>query len=219
MTDVVRRPNQDKDTASGDHADPAVPRRRGRRPSGENTRAALLAAALDVFAEQGFAGATVRTIATRAGVDPAMVNHWFGGKRGLFLAAIQAPFDPTELVEQAISDDPDTVAERIVRSFVTAWDAHRSRFKALVQSVTSQDTAAAAMREFVIDVVIRRVTTTIGADQIEWRISLCASQLVGLGLARYVLRLEPMASADVETVVATVAPTLQRYLTGPIKLD
>jgi AcrR family transcriptional regulator len=216
MTDVVRQSNQNKATASGDDPDPAGRRRRGRRPSGEDTRATLLAAALDVFAEQGYAGATVRAIATRAGVDPAMVNHWFGGKRGLFLAAIQAPFDPAELVTQAFSDDPDTVAERIVRGFVTAWDTHDSRFKALVQSVISQETAGAAMQEFIIDTVIRQVTTAIGADQAEWRISLCASQLIGLGLTRYVLRLEPMASADVETVVATVAPTLQRYLTGPI---
>jgi AcrR family transcriptional regulator len=216
MTDVVRQSNQNKATASGDDPDPAGPRRRGRRPSGEDTRATLLAAALDVFAEQGYAGATVRAIATRAGVDPAMVNHWFGGKRGLFLAAIQAPFDPAELVTQAFSDDPDTVAERIVRGFVTAWDTHHTRFKALVQSVISQETAGAAMQEFIIDTVIRQVTTAIGADQAEWRISLCASQLIGLGLTRYVLRLEPMASADVETVVATVAPTLQRYLTGPI---
>jgi AcrR family transcriptional regulator len=195
---------------------PATRRRRGRRPSGEDTRAALLAAALEMFGEQGFAGATVRAIAARAGVDAAMVNHWFGGKRGLFLAAIQAPFDPAELIDDAISGDPDAVAERIIRLFITAWDTHGSRFRVLMQNVTGADAAADALREFVFNAVIRRVTDTVGVDRAELRTSLCASQMVGLGMARYVLNLEPLASADIETVVGMIAPTLQRYLTADL---
>ncbi|HWE88789.1 MAG TPA: TetR family transcriptional regulator [Pseudonocardiaceae bacterium] len=212
MADVVERLTDKLTDSEG----PGTRRRRGRRPSGEDTRAALLAAALEVFGEQGFDSATVRGIATRAGVDAAMVNHWFGGKRGLFLAAIQAPFDPTALIDAAISGDPDTVAERIIRVFVTAWDTHRSRFRALMRNIAGNDSAAATMRDFVFNAVIRRVTDTIGVDRAELRTSLCASQLIGLGMARYVLDLEPLMSADIETVVAMIAPTLQRYLTADI---
>ena len=217
MADVVQRPRQNRTTASRDGepgAESVGRRRRGRRPSGQDTRAALLSAALEVFGEQGFAGATVRAIAHRAGVDAAMVNHWFGSKRGLFLAAIQVPFDPQQLVEHAISGDPNTVAERIVRTFVTAWDKHPNRFKAVVQSVTTHDAVAGTIRDLVIGTVVRRTTELLNLDHVEWRASLCASQLLGLGLTRYVMRLEPMASANVETVVAAVAPTLQRYFTA-----
>ena len=185
MANVVQRPRQNRTTASRDGepgAESVGRRRRGRRPSGQDTRAALLSAALEVFGEQGFAGATVRAIAHRAGVDAAMVNHWFGSKRGLFLAAIQVPFDPQQLVEHAISGDPNTVAERIVRTFVTAWDKHPNRFKAVVQSVTTHDAVAGTIRDLVIGTVVRRTTELLNLDHVEWRASLCASQLLGLGL-------------------------------------
>lgn len=191
-------------------------RRRGRRPVGEDTRAALLAAAVEVFGEQGFDGATVRAIAARAGVDAAMVNHWFGGKQGLFLAAVEVPFDPTALIEGVLAGDEATLAERVVRTFVMAWDAHRDHFMAVVRSVASQRTAARLLRDFVTQDVIGRITRAIGADRPDLRTSLCATQLIGLGMMRYVLKLEPLASADVDDIVRAVAPTLQRYLTGEI---
>ncbi len=194
----------------------AAPRRRGRRAGGEDTRAALLAAARAVFAEQGYQGATVRGIAARADVDAAMVNHWFGGKQGLFTATLALPFDPAELIDQVVHGSPDTMAERLVRGFVTMWDTHEGRFATLMLSVASQELAATAMAEFLSGTVLRVVTDVTGGDQAQLRAGLCGSQMVGLGVIRYVLKLEPIASADVETLVATVGPTLQRYLTGPL---
>src|SRR3954469_11836092 len=99
-------------------------RRRGRRPAGQDTRTALIEAARAVFAESGYDGATVRAIATRAGVDAAMVNHWFGGKEGLFAQAVlKLPFDPLELLKRLLDGAVEDAGERIVRTFVTVWDA------------------------------------------------------------------------------------------------
>jgi AcrR family transcriptional regulator len=194
-------------------------RRRGRRPAGADTKAALIDAAAAVFAEQGYDGATVRAIAGRAGVDPAMVNHWFGGKQGLFAAAMELPIDPAQVVDTVLGGDMDTVAERIVRTFVTVWDATGgARFAALVRSVSSHDLAARLLREFVTSVLFGPVAEALRVDRPDLRASLCGSQIVGLGMMRYVVQLEPLASADVETVVATIAPNLQRYLSGDLGL-
>ena len=193
------------------------PKRRGRRPAGEDTKAALLAAAREVFTEQGFDGATVRAIAARAEVDPAMVNHWFGGKQGLFAAAVELPVTP-EFIRQAVYDagPPEELAARVVRTFVTTWDnSGGGGFAALVRSAATQESAAQMLREF-ITAVFGGILRDLGVDQLELRLGLFGSQLAGLGLARYVMRLEPIASADVETLVATIAPTLQRYLTADL---
>jgi AcrR family transcriptional regulator len=194
-------------------------RRRGRRPAGEDTRSALLDAAGAVFAEQGYDGATVRAIAARAGVDPAMVNHWFGGKQGLFAAAMRLPIDPGQVVATVLDGSPDTAAERIVRTFVTVWDTTGGApFAALVRSVSSHELAARMLREFVTRVLFGPVAERLGVSSPELRAALCGSQIVGLGMMRYVVRLEPLASADVDTVVAAIAPSLQRYLTADLGL-
>jgi AcrR family transcriptional regulator len=192
-------------------------RRRGRRPAGQDTRTALLDAARAVFAEHGYERATVRVIAARAGVDAAMVNHWFGGKEGLFAQAVlKLPFSPLELAE-ALRDGPDDkFGERIVRTFVTRWDgAGGNVFQALVRSIAGHEEASTVMRDFFAK-FFSELIGGLGSDRIELRTTLCASQVVGLGMIRYIARFEPMASAEVETLVAAVAPNLQRYLTGEI---
>jgi AcrR family transcriptional regulator len=193
------------------------PKRRGRRPAGEDTKAALLAAAREVFTEQGFDGATVRGIAARAEVDPAMVNHWFGGKQGLFAAAVQLPVTPEFIRERVFAAGPTSeLAARVVRTFVTTWDnTAGGGFAALMRSAATQESAAQMLREF-ITVMFGGALRELGVDQPDLRLGLFGSQLAGLGLARYVLRLEPIASADVDTLVATIAPTLQHYLTGTL---
>lgn len=196
--------------------DGAAPRRRGRRSGGADTKAALLAAARAVFAEQGYQGATVRTIAARAGVDAAMVNHWFGGKQGLFAAIIELPFEPTELLDKVLDGPVEDMADRLIRQFVTLWDTHEGRFAALMLSVASQDMAARTMAELLSGTVLPVVLAAAGGDRPRLRAALCASQLAGLGMLRYVLRFEPLASADLDTLAATIGPTMQRYLTGPV---
>ncbi|MGH3782525.1 MAG: TetR/AcrR family transcriptional regulator [Pseudonocardiaceae bacterium] len=191
------------------------PHPRGRRPAVENTRAALLDAARVVFTERGFDGATVRTIAQRAGVDAAMVNHWFGGKDGLFVASLEIPVDPTEILSRILDGDPEQAAERILRTFLSVWDANGGgALAALVRSVASHEGAARMMREFVSRVIFGRIVAAVAPDQFELRGALCGTQIVGLAMMRYVIRLEPLSSADHDTVVAAIAPNLQRYLTG-----
>ncbi|MEV0086893.1 TetR family transcriptional regulator [Saccharopolyspora sp. NPDC050642] len=193
------------------------PKRRGRRRSGADTKAALLAAAREVFTEQGYDAATVRAIAGRAGVDPAMVNHWFGGKEGLFTAAVHIPINPAEVVPQLLVGDREQLAERLLRRFLTVWDnAEGGQFAALVRSVAANENAVGMLREFIQNVLFKRLVKTLGMDRAELRTALCGSQIVGLGMARYVIHLEPLASADHDTVVAAIAPNLQRYLTGDI---
>ncbi|MEJ8277819.1 TetR family transcriptional regulator [Pseudonocardia spirodelae] len=193
----------------------APPRRRGRRSGGADTRAGLLAAARAEFAERGFDGATVRRIAERAGVDPAMVNHWFGGKEKLFLSALDLPVDPGTVRELVLTGPGDGVGERIVRGFLTVWDTGGgTAMAALLRSVAGHDVAARMLREFVVGAILRPVTGRWSPDRPDERGALVASQLIGLGMMRYVVRLEPLASASREEVVATVAPTVQRYLTG-----
>lgn len=192
-------------------------RPRGRRPAGENTRAALLDAASVEFIERGFDGTTVRAIAQRAGVDPAMVNHWFGGKDGLFVAALEIPVNPEEIVHRILDGDPEQSAERILRTFLSVWDADGGgALAALVRSVASHEQAARMMREFIGRVIFGRVISAVAPDQLELRAALCGTQIAGLAMVRYVICLEPLASADHNTVVTAIAPNLQRYLTGPL---
>jgi AcrR family transcriptional regulator len=194
------------------------PRRRGRRPGGTDTRAALIEAARAVFTEQGYDGATVRTIAGRAGVDAAMVNHWFGGKEGLFAEAVlKLPFSPKVLVERLLDGGVDDIGERIVRTFLTTWDTTGGGvFTALMRSITSHEQAAHVLRDFLVKHIVGRILSEIGPDNQEFRAMLVASHLVGMGMIRYVAQFEPLASTDIDTMVAAVAPTVQRYITGEI---
>jgi AcrR family transcriptional regulator len=191
-------------------------RGRGRRPAGEDTRTALLDAAREVFGEQGFERATVRQIAARAGVDAAMVNHWFGGKQGLFTATIQPPAELLEQVERIRLGDRDELPENLLRAFVQAWDANSSQFRAIVHSVSSQELAADMLRDVLTRLVFARIVDAAGSDRPELRAALCATQVIGLGMLRYVLRLQPLADLSCDEVVAAVAPTMHRYLTGPL---
>ncbi|WP_374066559.1 TetR family transcriptional regulator [Actinokineospora auranticolor] len=193
-------------------------RRRGRRPGGTDTRAALLAAAQEVFREQGYDGATVRAIARRAGVDAAMVNHWFGGKESLFAEAVlRLPFNPQDRIGALVREGSlDTLGERLVRAFLTVWDAQDGGvFAALIRSVAAHEQVAKALREFFHNNVFGQLVDV--SDGLgELRANLVASQMIGLGMVRYVARFEPAAEQDVETVARAVGPTVQRYLTGKI---
>jgi AcrR family transcriptional regulator len=198
------------------HGDPA-PRRRGRRPGGADTRAQLLAAARVEFAERGYDGATVRVIAERAGVDPAMVNHWFGSKESLFTAVLELPVDPGAVLADVVPGDPEQLAERIIARLLEVWDATGGApLAAVLQSVAAHDAAARMLREFVSRVLVAKVVSAVAPDQRELRAGLCGSQVLGLAVVRYVLKVEPLASADHTTVIGAVAPNLQRYLTGPL---
>src|SRR4051794_21503878 len=137
-------------------------RRRGRRPGGEDTRAVLLDAARVEFAERGYEGATVRRIAERAGVDAAMVNHWFGGKEALFTASIDLPVSPAEIRAQVMPGDPDELGARIVGKFLAVWDATGGGpLAALLQSVAGHDKAARMLRTFITENLVGPIVATV----------------------------------------------------------
>lgn len=194
-------------------------RTRGRRPGSGDTRGQILAAARDAFAEHGFEAATVRDIAQRAAVDPAMIHHWFGTKEKLFQAVVDAPLDPRDALTDGAPDDTAELGEHVVRTLLRVWDSPSgSAALAVLRSSLRSSRGAALLREFVLARVVRTVVEPLGLDDDEalWRGNLAATQLAGLVMVRYLLALEPMASASHDEVVAAVAPQVQHYLTGDV---
>jgi AcrR family transcriptional regulator len=218
---AARPGSRRRDAAPEDQLSAVPNRRSGRRPGNPDTRDAVLAAARAAFAERGFDGATIRGIAADAGVDPALVHHYFGSKDKLFLAAVDAPADPSELLPTVLASPRDELGAAVVRMVLHVWDGPgRAAGLALVRSAVSNDWTAKLLREFLVATVLRRVVSTLGFDPDvrAARASLVASQIIGLVMARYVLRLEPLASASPDEVVAAIGPTVQRYLTGDVEL-
>ncbi|MDI6101011.1 TetR family transcriptional regulator [Actinoplanes sp. NEAU-A12] len=191
-------------------------RRTGRRPGNPDTRESILSAARGAFAEKGFDGASIRAIATSAGVDPALVHHYFGSKDKLFLASMNSPIDPVDIIVEATAGERDEIGARFVRAFLQMWDGPRgSAAVALLRSVVGTEWTAKLFREFILTQILRRAVPRLDLDPAEahLRVTLAGSHLVGLALARYVIKVEPLASAPPETLVAAIGPTLQRYLT------
>ena len=194
---------------------PAARRGPGRPADGGDRRQAILDAARQQFAEKGFAAASVRAIARQADVDPALVHHYFGSKEQVFVAAMELPFDPAERLPQVLAGDPDQLGERLVRLFLGVWGdpAFRTPMLGLVRSAFTSEQGATMLREFVGSALLGRIVA-VGDSPDPLRVQAAAAQLVGLVLLRHVVRLEPLASADDETLVALVAPTVQHYLRG-----
>jgi AcrR family transcriptional regulator len=190
--------------------------RTGRRPGAGGTREKILASARTHFGASGFDGGTVRSIATTAGVDPALVLHYFGSKEGVFRAALDFPVDPAEFIPRLLAPGLDGLGERLVRFFIDTWDSPAgSPLLGLIRSVVGNENAAAMLRDFVSREVVGRLAEALERDQPQVRASLVASQLVGLAMLRYVIKLEPLASASSEQIATWVGPAIQRYLTDP----
>lgn len=194
---------------------------RGRRAGRQPTREQILAAARRGFATRGYAGTTIRSVAADAGVDPALVLHYFGTKADLFAAAAHLPLSPTELVAGLVAAPPHRLGEAIARVFVRLGDDPDAlaAWVAMIRAATADGQAAALLRDFLGDVVLGPVAAALvaaGIADAPLRMTLVASQVVGLGIARHVVGVEPLASAPDDEIVAAVAPTLQRYLTGDI---
>ena len=191
--------------------------RRGRRPGRPDTKAAILAAAREAFAAAGFGGTTVRAIATAAGVDAALVHHYFGSKDDLFVAALALPVDPRAVIGAAVSGPVEDAGEKLLRAFLGVWDdpGFQPALLATVRRILEPG-GDRLIREGFLPVVLIPVGEQLGLDRPQLRMPVVASQVIGLILARYVVRVEPIASLDTETLVAIYAPTIQRYLTGDL---
>jgi AcrR family transcriptional regulator len=190
---------------------------RGRRPGSPDTRAAILDAARALFATGGMSGTSVRAVAAKAGVDPALVHHYFGTKDELFVAALQLPVDFREVIGPVAALGPDGAAERLLGVFLSVWDDPDLQLPllALARSLTDPSSKE-LMRDGFIKVVIGPLGASLGIDEPERRMPVVASQMMGLIFMRYLLQVEPIASMPATEVVAIYAPTIQRYLTGPL---
>ena len=192
------------------------------RPAGETgTRAAIVEAARAHFAAHGYDRTTLRGVAAAAGVDPALVLHYFGSKQRLFLSAVELPVDAATVGPVIVAGDRDRVGERFAQIVLSALEepAARERITAMVRAAASEPAAAELMRELVSERVLGPIAEALGVDDAPLRASLVGSQVVGLVMARYVVGVEPLASLPVERVAAAVAPNLQRYLVEPLNAD
>jgi AcrR family transcriptional regulator len=197
--------------------------RTGRRVGDSGAREAILSASRAQFAEHGYDGATIRSIARDAGVDPALVHHYYGGKEKLFAAAMQLPFIPSEVITAALThrDPSESLGTHMVRTALSVWESAevRDAFQTMLRSALTSDHAAATLREFVTESILRPLASAADggvAERTPFRASLVATQMLGLALSRYVLRFEPVATASAAELAAAVGPTIDRYLTGDI---
>jgi AcrR family transcriptional regulator len=194
-------------------------RRSGRRPGNQDTKEDILRAARTVFAERGFDKASIRAIAAGAAVDPALVHHYFGTKEKLFLQCMDSPINPAELVPAALAGPRAQAGERLVRMALGVWDSPAGTAAlGMFRSALSNEWTARLLREFVVTQVLRRAVAELAIDPAEapMRSALMATQIAGLLTARYVLKIEPLASAPAETLVAALGPNVQRFLTEPL---
>jgi len=192
--------------------------RTGRRPGSSGTQDAILDSARNLFGANGYNATSIRRIAQGAGVDPALVHHYFGTKEQLFVAAMELPLNPADMIGPLLLGDRDGLGERLLRSFLAVWDSEPTRapMLAMIRSAVQHEQAATMMREFIEGVIVARAVATLAVDNVEWRASLVSTQVLGLAIARYIIKVEPLASAEPDEVVAAIAPTLQRYLVGEL---
>lgn len=190
-------------------------RRSGRRPGEPDTRGAILSSARELFARDGFDKTSVRAIAGSAGVDAALVHHYFGTKHKLFLEAVAIPIDPAIILGELDSTPVEELGTQLIRVVLGVWDSGlRTAGVALLKTNLAAPDAG-MIRSFLANIVLANIAGRIDDDG-ELRTSLVATQMLGLIVTRYIVELEPIASMPVDDVAAKVGPTLQRYLTGTL---
>ncbi|MDN3353942.1 TetR family transcriptional regulator [Actinomadura sp. DC4] len=200
--------------ASRDQVTPPSTRRPGRRPGQSSSRDDILSAARVLFGERGYDKASIRAIAGAAGVDPALVHHFFGTKEDLFAAAMAFPVDTNMIIPLVLSGPREGIGERLVRMVLSLWSDPRLRpqFVGIIRSATTSEMGANRLREFVYSQVLTRVAEELDVPRLN--INAVAAQIVGVLMLRYVLEVEPMASASEQELTELLAPTIQRYLNG-----
>ncbi|MEV0910938.1 TetR/AcrR family transcriptional regulator [Streptomyces hokutonensis] len=198
----------------------AAAKRRGRPPRTEaaDTRDRILAAAREEFSERGYEKTSVRGIAKAAGVDSALVHHYFGTKEQVFESAVEVAFAPVLRTRDAVLDGSlDGIGERVTRMIFGLWEnpVTRTPLLAIVRSAVSNEAAAAVFRRLISGQLLRRIAGQLDVPDPELRAELAAAQIVGVAMMRYVIKIEPVASADPEQLIARLAPVVQGHLTGP----
>jgi len=193
------------------------PRGRPRKSSAAtDTRGLIVKAAGAEFAALGYDATSVRAIARRAGVDPSLVHHYFDTKADLFAATVRVPVRPDRVVAEVLAGPRERIGTELVRALVVALDdpGASRRVIRLLHTALGQEFAATLLRQFVSHEILGRIARSIGGDDPELRASLAASQMVGLVVARYGVRIEPLASASADEVARRIGPIVQWHLTG-----
>jgi AcrR family transcriptional regulator len=210
--------SSDEEIAEAGSPGQITPRRSGRRPGESGTREAIRDAAARQFAELGYDRTSLRSIAREAGVDQKLVAYFFGTKQLLFVEVVKLPFDPAVVVPVVFGGDPEGGGRRIAEFVLGILEDPESRrpLVGLVRAATSEPEAARMVRELLTREVLARIVAELGSDDADFRASLLGSQIVGLLMARYIVRIEPLASLPPEQVAAAIAPNLQRYLVEPL---
>ena len=194
---------------------------RGRRPGRPDSRQAVLDAARRRFLADGYQAVTMRSIAADAGVDAALVSYFFGSKQALFGAAMQLNANPAELIATALDGDLAGLPERLLRTLLAVWDdpERGAPLRALVSGVGQEPAIARMMREVLEREMIAPIAKRIGGPDAEFRAGVVAAQLSGIVFSRYLLQVEPVASASAERLVELLAPALARVLRAPRRAD
>jgi AcrR family transcriptional regulator len=186
----------------------------GRRPGPTQTRDAILAAARVQFADRGYAGTTVRSVATAAEVNPALIHHYFGTKEQLFLGALSLPINPAEVIAQVLAAGPRRqFPERFVRYFVAAWrdPVVGQALQAVLRRAATDENTATLVRNLAENVLLVRASDALGVPRLQ--VAAAMSHLIGLALGAMIFRIEPLASASEDELVELVTPAIRRYLT------
>lgn len=193
---------------------PARVRPTGRRVGDSGTRDAILDAALRLFAERGYEGASLRAIAAGAGVDPALIRHFFGDKETLFTTVVADRTSIPVRLAEAFAGDPATAGVRLTDAYLRLWEdeATQPLLLALVRSATTSQRAATMLQEMLGDRI--GLTTSPGGPRDDGlsRAAIAGSHLLGVAFARHVVKLAPMVAFTHDELVAEIAPTIQRYL-------
>jgi len=193
-------------------------RPRGRRPGGADTRGDILAAARDEFGERGYDGASIRSVARRAEVDPALVRHYFRDKPELFAAGmVPADVDPADLVARVTAGGMGGLAERLLTTVLELWEADGgAAIRVAFAGLSSSEAHSGALLGYVGREVYDEVAQLLPGEDAELRVSLVVAQVAGVLFSRNVAHLEPISSLPIPRVVELVAPTVQHYLTGDL---
>lgn len=197
-------------------ADPVARRGRGRPREDTGTRKAIVRAARAQFSERGYGHTTLRSIARAAGVDPRLLLHYFGSKQELFSASVELPIDSAEVVATVFADGPGRVADHAAHMMVGVLEdaGRRQPLLALLRAAVSEPEAADAIRDVLSDRLLLPIATRLGGAEPRLRATMVASQVVGLAIVRYVLRMPPLADASPDQLVAALQPTLEHYFHG-----
>jgi AcrR family transcriptional regulator len=193
-------------------------KRPGRPPGASDTRERILVNARELFARNGFDKTSIRAVAAAAGVDSALVHHYYGTKERLFTAAIRVPIDPLTILGPLRETPVEELGYKLPSMLLPLWDSELGvGVIATIRSLLSGADVGlmrSFMREVIIEEIAARVDNPPGSGII--RAEFVASQVAGVLMARYILELQPFASLPAEQIAETIAPNLQHYLTGEL---